>query len=209
MSIDELLRDALRHDRYALSAWPDATRRVRAGMSRRRRRRASVVVAVIAAAVALTVPVALHGLSGYPTTPSLGPTAARTPSPGQVIPWQERPVGPSASFGPAPSQGLKASIDVASSVDPGTDLAYVVVLENRSNHDLSLDPCPVFVQQLGSDGGTYLLNCVVRTLPANSWVRLQMRLRVSADAPAGGEVLSWIIDADGQVASAVANVTIR
>ena len=92
-----------------------------------------------------------------------------------------------------------ASIDVASSVDPGTDLAFVVVLENRSNHDLPLDPCPAFVEQLGRDGGTYQLNCTVRTLPASSWIRLQMRLAVSASAPAGAEQLSWAIDINGEV----------
>jgi hypothetical protein len=209
MSIDELLRDALRDDRYALPGWPDATARVRAGMSRRRRRQTAIAVAAVAAVAALATPAAIS-LSSYPTTPSLGPKIAATPSPGQVIPWQERPVNPSASFGPDSSQGLVvAGIDVASSVDPGTDLAYVVVLENRSNRDLPLDPCPVFTQHLGNDGGSYLLNCTVATLPANSWIRLQMRLRVSATAPAGLETLSWTIDVDGQVASTIANVTIR
>ena len=209
MNVDELLRDALRDDRYALPAWPDATVRVRAGMSRRRRRRAAIAAGVVAAVAALATPAAI-GLSTHPTAPSLAPTVVVTPSPGQVIPWREQPVGAAASFGPDRSQGLVvAGIDVASSVDPGTDLAYVVVLENRSTRDLPLNPCPVFVQHLGSDGGTYLLNCTVATLPANSWVRLQMRLRVSATAPAGLETLSWAIDVNGQVASAITNVTVR
>jgi len=208
MSVDDLLREALRDDRYALLAWPDATARVRAGMSRRRRRRVAIAAAAVTAVAALATPAAIR-LSSYPTTPSVGPTATVTPSPGQVIPWRERPVSASASFGPERSQGLVAGIDVAASVDPGSDLPYVVVLENRSDRDLSLDPCPVFVQQLGNDGGTYLLNCTIQALPAHSWIRLRMRLHVSAAAPAGLENLSWAIEIDGQAASAIVNVTIR
>jgi hypothetical protein len=208
MNIDELVRETLRDDRHALPAWPDATIRVRAGMSRRRRRRTAVAAAVIAAVGAVAVPATIN-LAGPPVAPDVGSTATVTPNPGQVIPWQDRRVSPVPSFGAARSQALVASIDVASSVDPGTDLVYIVVLENRSDRDLSLDPCPVFVQQLGRDSAAHQLNCVIATVPAKSWVRLQMRLPVPADAPPGGQTLSWTVEAGGETASATANVTIR
>jgi hypothetical protein len=208
MNIDELVREALRDDRHALPAWPDATIRVRAGMSRRRHRRIAVAAAVIAVVGAVVVPAAIH-LAGTPTAPDVGSTAAGTPTPGQVIPWQDRPVSPAPSFGATRSGALVASIDVASSVDPGTDLVYVVVLENRSDRDLSLDPCPVFVQQLGRDSAAHQLNCVIATLPATSWVRLQMRLPVPADASPGGQTLSWTVEVGGEIAAATAVVTIR
>jgi hypothetical protein len=177
-------------------------------MARRRRRRIAIASTAVAAVAALAAPVAIH-LSDSPTTPAVRPAVASTPTRGQVIPWQELPVNPVASFSPAPSETLVAIIDVASSVDPGTELPYTVVLENRSSRDIQLDPCPVFVQQLGIDGGTYLLNCIITALPANSWIRLEMQLRVSADAPAGAQTLSWSINAGGQTAAATANVTIR
>jgi hypothetical protein len=206
MSIDDLLRDALRDDSYALPGWPDATARVRAGISRRRRRRAATVAAALAAVTVLAVPIAVSQLAASP--PLQGPGVAVTPSPGQVIPWLERRVGPVTPSGPQ-SQTLVAFIDSASTVDPGTSLDYVVSLENRSDTDLRLDPCPVFVQQLGPDGGTYLFNCTIAILPAHSWIRLRMRLSVGADAPTGLQELSWSTAIDGQVASASTFITVR
>jgi hypothetical protein len=132
-----------------------------------------------------------------------------TPSRGQVIAWQEHPVSTTPSFGSTTSATLVASIDAVSTVEPGTDLAYIVSLENRSDEALSLDPCPVFVQRLGADGGAYLLNCTFTRLPAHSWVRLQMRLAVSAGAPAGLQTLSWATEIGDQTAMATTNITVR
>jgi hypothetical protein len=208
MSIDDRLREALHDDSYALQAWPDATARVRAGMVRRRRRRAAVAAATLAAIAVLAAPVAVQLAGGRLAVPG-EPAVATTPSRGQVIAWLEHPVSTAPSFGSTTSATLLASIDAMSTVDPGTDLSYIVSLENRSDEDLSLDPCPVFVQRLGADGGAYLFNCTFTSLPAHSWVRLQMRLPVSADAPAGVQTLSWTTKIGDQTAIAVANITVR
>ena len=144
MSIDDLLRDALRDDSYALPGWPDATARVRAGISRRRRHRAATAAAALAAVTALAVPIVVSQLAAGPSLQ--GPGVTVTPSPGQVIPWLERRVGPVTSAGPQ-SRTLVAFIDAASTVDPGANLDYVVSLENRSDTDLRLDP---------SDSGLYV-----------------------------------------------------
>lgn len=216
MNLDDLVRETLHDDRYALPGWPDASVRVRAGVSRRRRRRVAVVLSTSAVLAALAVPVVVRGLSGHPTDMAFpGQTLASTPSPGQVIAWQDRPASPpaSATDGPAGTgyPGLVAGIDVASSAEPGSDLAYVVVLQNRSDQDISLVPCPVLTQHLGQDGGAYLLNCTIQTLPAHSWIRLRMRLHVSATALAGLNTLSWTIyTPDGRVAaSATTPITVR
>jgi hypothetical protein len=208
MSVEDRLREAMHDDSYALQAWPDAAARVRAGMSRRRRRRAVVAAAAVAAIAVLTAPVAARLAGDRPVT--LGePVVIMTPTRGQVIAWQEHPVSTTPAFGSTTSTTLLAHIDVASTVDPGTDLEYIVSLENRSDEDLSLVPCPVFVQRLGTDGGSYLLNCTFTRLPAHSWVRLQMRLLVSADASAGMQTLSWTTEIGDQTAMTSANITVR
>jgi hypothetical protein len=348
MNLDELLRQTLHDDGYALPSWPDATARVRAGMARRRRRRTALACVVALTGVCLSA--AVHGLPHYPTGPrpaqTSTPAPRTTPSPGQVIAWLDRPASPppTSTGGPrtvpcavgdlgrvtstaqpgnsavvitltnvgrspcavdvdelwgevgtvnrpiptrpadpppgsgtpaviAPGQtalrqvtvatscagpittyrnvsigtkihvpvpgltltssctirltpwyvtpagappttgryaDLVASIDVASIVEPGNDLAYVVTLTNPSGLEVDLNPCPVFTQRLGADGGTYLLNCTVSVLPAGSWIRLQMRLPVSATAPAGTTTLSWAIDTpDGPTAAAAVPITVR
>jgi hypothetical protein len=105
---------------------------------------------------------------------------------------------------------LVAHLEVSSSVVHSNDLRYVVTLQNPTTQWIELNPCPVLVQSLGTDGGWYGMNCTVNVMPPGAWIRLRMVLHVSADAPLGAATLHWAIATpSGEFAAVDTDVTIR
>jgi hypothetical protein len=139
MNVEERLREAMRGPGYALPGWPDATTRIRAGIAARRRRRAGATALALATVAVVTVPAFVFAAGpGRPPVPRPGSsaTAARTaapttaPTPGQVIPWLERPAPaatPSSESSPVPCEGPVLSAAASAGPAGAADASRTVV----------------------------------------------------------------------------------
>jgi hypothetical protein len=220
MNLEDEIRAVMRDDHHIQPGWTDPTRRIRAGM-RRRRRRHAMTAAISAAAILIplsfiTVPI-LRGLGGAP--PALASPSSAVVTPGQLIPWVGHTTTAVNPYQAAriSSADLTIVINAPSSAGPGDVLTYVVVLDNRSNHAISFESCPIVTQDVRNDGdgtdsggGTYTFGCDVPAVPVHTWVRVEMRLIVSTSAHPGFSTLSWTLDgASGPLASTSVPITIR
>jgi hypothetical protein len=97
-----------------------------------------------------------------------------------------------------PLSDLQVSLEAPPSVAAGSTLVYVVDMTNPTDHAISLDRCPGYVEvAFGSPiKEVYELNCApVRAIAAHRVVRFAMRLPIPADTPAGSLRLEWSLAA--------------
>jgi hypothetical protein len=97
---------------------------------------------------------------------------------------------------PGTASVLKATLDVPSSVEAGTTLAYSVTLTNPTNRTVTLKPCPGYTQGIFAQGYAislaYQLNCgTVTTIPANGAVAYDMSLDLPSSKDAVDAKLAW------------------
>ncbi len=178
----------------------------------------------VVTSLVVTLPSGGTPMDARPTSPGPGmgsvprcdaPTAAST-----LTAYAFTPVAPEE---PAPSpQPASAALSVPSSVAAGADLVYFVTLKNLGAQAAPLDPCPTYSEglvvggvALKLPGAAYLLlNCAVigPALGSGSFVQLEMRLAIPANAVPGPAVLHWDLDPGGTLdtssASPQANLTI-
>ena len=96
-----------------------------------------------------------------------------------------------------PLAGADIRLELPASVRAGGQLRYVVDVANPTDADMVLDPCPSYVQGLGSAGKTpLLLNCdAVHDIAAGKTVRFAMEIPVPVDTPTGPTEVWWnVID---------------
>lgn len=115
----------------------------------------------------------------------------------------------------APYPGLTAHVDLPSKAGAGSGLDYTVTLTNTTNHNVALDPCPVYEQGIYavapvSQPHYFQLNCgTVHAIGAHESVTYAMRVAVP-NAPAGttGKFF-WQIQppGDGPAAGGVLTIT--
>jgi hypothetical protein len=112
---------------------------------------------------------------------SIPATALTTTCPIRVSAWY---LPADANFW-APNRFANVQVAIAApdSARRGADLAYTVTLTNNEG-PVSLTPCPVYSETLGSIAATYRLNCTMSML-WNGSVRFEMRLSIPVDAAAG------------------------
>jgi Protein of unknown function (DUF4232) len=90
---------------------------------------------------------------------------------------------------------VNVTITAPESVRRGGALVYTVTLTNYQPL-LSLTPCPVYTETLGSEAHTYRLNCGASVL-AYGDNRFEMRMAVPANLAAGPIDLDWKFDEPG------------
>jgi hypothetical protein len=101
---------------------------------------------------------------------------------------------------------VEVAIEAPDSARRGTDLVYTVTLTNYLG-PVSLTPCPIYSEVLGSITATYRLNCTMSTLSSGS-LRFEMRLSIPADMTAGPTDLRWQIDEPGVIDNISDKVTV-
>jgi hypothetical protein len=99
---------------------------------------------------------------------------------------------------------VSVTITAPDSVRRGTVLVYTITLSNHQPQ-LSLSPCPIYTESLGSVALTYRLNCGASVL-AYGDTRFEMRFAVPADVAAGPSDLDWRFNEPG-VRGNTGNVT--
>lgn len=138
------------------------------------------------------------GIGGVPRCDA--PTAAST-----FTAYAFTPVAPEQpSSAPQPASAM---LSVPSSATAGADLVYYVTLKNLGAQAAPLDPCPTYSENLVAGGvamklpaaAFLLLNCAVigPALEPGSFVQLEMRLVIPANAAPGPAVLHWDLDPGG------------
>lgn len=143
----------------------------------------------------LTIPFAVRG-AYYPTCDtSTQPLEmlARGPFSPTGIQW---PPGPSYLR-------VGVAITAPPSVKSGSTLVYYVTVQNMSQADYVLSPCPDYVEILGSKLAVaeYQLNCApVGRIAPGGVVRFEMRMAVPSDVPRGTFALMWAL-IDGRLAT--------
>jgi Protein of unknown function (DUF4232) len=105
----------------------------------------------------------------------------------------------------APLSPLTAAINAPATVRAGTTLVFKVTLGDPTGTDYILNPCPRYVEFVGS-GSTawvatvdnYELNCdTTPTIPARGSVTFEMLLALPSDQPAGSAKFGWDLQGDG------------
>jgi hypothetical protein len=82
----------------------------------------------------------------------------------------------------------------------GQIVPFAVELHNPSTMPVTFDTCPLVIEMLAPNGRpqAHQLNCrAAGTLTPNGQMRLEMRIRVPADAPFGPNGLFWELDPTG------------
>ena len=172
----------------------------------------------------VTLPSGGAPIDAGPTSPGPGiggvprcdvPSAAST-----FTAYAFTPVAPEQpSSAPQPASAV---LSVPSSAAAGADLVYYVTLENLGAQAAPLDPCPTYSEDLVAGGvalklpaaAFLLLNCAVigPGLEPGSFVQLEMRLAIPANAVPGPAILHWDLDPGGTLdtssASPQATITI-
>jgi hypothetical protein len=103
---------------------------------------------------------------------------------------------------------LRVTAEAPKEAASGRDLRYVVTLENPTDADIRLDPCPGYAEERFSTGdatvqavnerSTYRLNCrTVAAVPAHGSVRFEMRSRVPAIEAGRSLAVAWRLLAPG------------
>ena len=108
--------------------------------------------------------------------------------PADVVPPVDVPLSP-----------ISATIEAPATATPGQDLVYTVTLSNPTTASVSLEPCPVYDEFVGSGEQTwvatilhYHLNCDTTTaIPAGGSVIFEMHLALPADQPVGMAKFGW------------------
>jgi hypothetical protein len=104
----------------------------------------------------------------------------------------------------APLSPLTATIDVPATVRAGTTLMFTVTLANQTGSDYVLNPCPRYVEFVGSGSTSwvatvdnYELNCdATPAIRAGSSVTFEMVLALPSDQPAGPAKFGWDLQGD-------------
>jgi len=114
---------------------------------------------------------------------------------------------PADTFPPidVPLSPLTATIDSPATAVAGHDLAFTITLTNSTTAPVSLYPCPVYDEYVGSGEKAwvatvlhYHLNCDATTsIPAGGSVTFAMHLAVPADQPAGMAKFGWNVQGGG------------
>jgi hypothetical protein len=90
---------------------------------------------------------------------------------------------------------LTASLEMPATVAADAVLVYVVALTNPTEHPITLDPCPAYIQADSSPTPVKdieALNCApVRTLAAGATTRFEMHLQMPGDTAAGTVRVFW------------------
>jgi hypothetical protein len=92
---------------------------------------------------------------------------------------------------------VQVAMLVPDSARRGTELVYTITLTDYES-PVSLTPCPIYSEILGSVTATYRLNCEMATL-LNGSLRFEMRLIIPMDIAAGPTDLHWKIDEPGVI----------
>ncbi len=95
-----------------------------------------------------------------------------------------------------PLGGATFKLDLPASVQAGDQLRYVVDIANPTDADMTLDPCPSYLQQGPDDPGKtpLQLNCdAVHEVAAGQTVRFAMQLPIPADTPTGPAQVCWTL----------------
>lgn len=109
---------------------------------------------------------------------------------------------------------INAPLDVAVAapdlVRPGKTLEYQVAVTNAFDTAFRLEPCPVYIQRIGTAPAVaYRLNCTVRRIAGHTTVRYLIHLAVGTDVPAGPTELNWtMVLTDGRVAAGSTKVQV-
>jgi hypothetical protein len=92
----------------------------------------------------------------------------------------------------APLADLQIDVMLPPSVPRGSTLHYVVALTNPTDHDISLDPCPSYIEDGIGAKEQHLLNCsVVQSIPAHGTVRFAMEMAIPDSANEGSGLMYW------------------
>lgn len=97
---------------------------------------------------------------------------------------------------------LNVTIHAQASVKRGSTLDYFVEIQNTSNVDYALSPCPDYDEFLGAKQGwaSYRLNCrPVGHIAPGAGVKFEMRLAVPSTLSSGPSTVTWVL-VDGRVA---------
>ena len=89
-----------------------------------------------------------------------------------------------------------ASVQAPTAANRGSTLVYYVRLQNTSDVDYVLDPCPDYVEILGPKLALskYALNCApVGHIGAATGVTFQMQLTIPSSAPLGPTRIDWVL----------------
>lgn len=115
----------------------------------------------------------------------------------------------------SPYPGLAAHADLPPTAVAGSTLDYTVTLTNTTDHDVALDPCPVYEQGIYGAGEPvstprfYRLNCeTVHAVPAHESVRYAMRIAVPNAPTRTVAKFVWQIEPPGAGPGAGGVVTI-
>ena len=103
-----------------------------------------------------------------------------------------------------PISSLAALLSVPASVAAGTLLRYTVTLAPRGTADVVLQPCPNFLQALGTGlKDPHRLNCAgVRPVTAGGGETFAMQLMVPATTAPGQMTLTWFLGLPGGASAA-------
>ena len=102
-----------------------------------------------------------------------------------------------------PQGDLVGHIEVPSVVVAGETLRYYVTLRNIGDQPAPLDPCPAYVELLGTNNAVvaephFLLNCAAASaIEPGASLTFEMVLQIPGDAPAGPAILFWVSDGLG------------
>jgi hypothetical protein len=97
-----------------------------------------------------------------------------------------------------PLARLTVKVDAPEQLTPGTVLKYSVTINNPTNEDIALKPCPSYTEGLkGFVGETFQLNCeAAPSIPAETSTDFDMQYVVPAEAK-GDNDLGWILNVPG------------
>ncbi len=109
----------------------------------------------------------------------------------------------------SPYPDLVGSAQLPATVTAGQDMRYTISITNTSDVAVSLDPCPVYFEEIWKSRLTYQLNCAPGEIGAHATVTFAMVLAVPAVTPVGPVPFMWaLIDDAGFDAGADTQVTV-
>ncbi|MCW2571659.1 MAG: hypothetical protein JWO88_1717 [Frankiales bacterium] len=143
--------------------------------------------------------------SGIPAGLDLG--CLPTGSPISVSPLGSAP--PEPRYAHDPRTDLTVTIESPASIAAGSVLHYSVRLTNSTSTPIPLDPCPSFLQTLGSAKTSNQLNCpAAHAVPARGDETFAMELPVPTSAKPGAAQFTWIFGYPSHAQAGHGTVTI-